>query len=179
MKRRTVIFCLMTGLLLFTACRNTPEAGSEPEAASSEESVEDGDMESLDNTEQTMGSETSVKEKDAMRTIEIIVGDKAFSAVIYDNEAASALTERLPMTLNMSELNNNEKYAYLSGELPTDASRPADIRTGDLMLYGRNCLVLFYESFQTNYSYTSLGHIENPEGLAAALGTGSVYVTFQ
>ena len=57
-----------------------------------------------------------------------------------------------------------------------EAERVSEIHAGDLKLYGSSCLVLFYESFSTSYSYTSLGYVENPEGLAEALGTGSVRV---
>ena len=83
------------------------------------------------------------------------------------------------MTVNMPDLNRNEKYYYLSGSLPTAASNPGTIRTGDLMLYGSNCVVLFYESFSTSYSYTRLGRVNNSSGLASALGSGSVTVTFE
>ena len=37
------------------------------------------------------------------------------------------------------------------------------------MLYGNNCLVLFYKSFSTEYSYTKIGYIENPSNLADAV----------
>ena len=47
------------------------------------------------------------------------------------------------------------------------------------MLYGNNCIVLFYESFSTSYSYTPLGHIDDAEELAATLGRGNVQVAFQ
>lgn len=47
------------------------------------------------------------------------------------------------------------------------------------MLYGSDCLVLFYETFTSGYSYTRLGSVEDPAGLAAALGRGSVSVTFR
>jgi hypothetical protein len=78
----------------------------------------------------------------------------------------------------MNELNGNEKYFNLSGNLPADSRRMGNIRTGDLMLYGSDCLVLFYKSFSSGYSYTPLGSITETTGLAAALGGGSVQVTF-
>ena len=84
----------------------------------------------------------------------------------------------MPMTLNMDEMNGNEKYFFLSDALPTNAGQPGHIAAGDLMLYGDNCLVLFYESFQSAYSYTRLGSITDTAGLADALGSGSVQVTF-
>ncbi|GAA6256332.1 hypothetical protein F070042J6_21840 [Bacteroides sp. f07] len=79
----------------------------------------------------------------------------------------------------MSELNGNEKLFYLQNSLPTASFNPRTIQTGDLMLYSSTCVVLFYESFSTPYTYTRLGGITNPSGLASAVGTGSVNVTFE
>lgn len=125
-------------------------------------------------------TKAAVAEEDKnMLKIEIVVGNKSFSATLYDNAAVKALLEMLPMTLNMSELNGNEKYYYLDNNLPTNSSRPSGIEAGDIMLYGNNCLVLFYESFSTSYSYTPLGRIDNPKGLADALGSGNVQVIFR
>ena len=106
-------------------------------------------------------------------------GGQIFTATLLDNPTTRALLERLPMTVSMSELNGNEKYYNMPESLPTNSERPGNIRAGDLMLYGSDCLVLFYESFSSGYSYTRLGSIDDPSGLAAALGRGSVDVTFQ
>ena len=131
-------------------------------------------------TQPTTQTKPPVVEEDKnMLKIEIVVGNKSFSATLYDNAAAKALLEMLPMTLNMSELNGNEKYYYLDNNLPTNSSRPSGIEAGDIMLYGNNCLVLFYKSFSTSYSYTPLGRIDDPKGLADAVGSGNVQVIFR
>lgn len=123
-------------------------------------------------------TEETQTEEMKMTNLQITVNGSSFTATLYDTAAARALLEKLPMTVTMHELNGNEKYYYMNESLPTSSQRVGQIRTGDLMLYGSDCLVLFYESFQTPYSYTPLGRVENAEGLAAALGTGDVEVTF-
>ena len=112
------------------------------------------------------------------RNITIKVNGTSFAATLEDNEAGRAFAALLPLTLDMSEMNGNEKYHYLDESLPTESHRPGTIQTGDLMLYGSSCVVLFYETFSSDYSYTRLGRIDNPEGLAAAVGGGNVSVTF-
>ena len=109
----------------------------------------------------------------------ITIGSSTFTATLYDNATATAFKGMLPMTVNMSELNGNEKYFDLSVNLPTNASNPRTIQTGDLMIYGQNTLVLFYKSFPTSYSYTRLGRINDTAGLAAALGSGEVTVSYE
>ncbi len=112
----------------------------------------------------------------AAYVLQIQVDDATFSATLLDTPATEALLDLLPLTLNMQELNGNEKYATLPQALPTDAAQPGQIQTGDLMLYGSDCLVLFYEDFPTSYSYTPLGKIDDPQGLAQSLGAGNVEV---
>lgn len=121
----------------------------------------------------------SHKEDAGMPPLQIKVGGQTFTATLEDNPTVRALLERLPMKAGMSELNGNEKYYYMPDSLPTNSQRPGSIRAGDLMLYGSDCLVLFYESFSSGYSYTRLGGVDDPAGLAAALGRGSIDVTFQ
>ncbi|WP_455584202.1 cyclophilin-like fold protein [Bacteroides sp.] len=111
--------------------------------------------------------------------LKISIGSSSFNATLEDNATATAFKALLPMTVSMSDMNGNEKYYYLQGSLPTASSNPGTIRTGDLMLYGSSCVVLFYETFSTSYSYTRLGRVDNPSGLASALGSGNVTVTFE
>ena len=115
----------------------------------------------------------------AQTPINIIIGSNTFTATLADSEAGEAFAALLPLSATMNELNGNEKYHYLSSSLPTAAYQPGTIHAGDLMLYGSNCVVLFYETFNTSYSYTRIGAIDDPSGLAAALGSGNVSVRFE
>ena len=109
-------------------------------------------------------------------TINITVGGKTFRADIDDTETGRAFVARLPLTLDMSELNGNEKYCY-GIALPSADRHFSKIEAGDLMLYSGNCVVLFYGP-AGGYSYTRIGRLHSVDGLAAALGSGSVAVTF-
>jgi hypothetical protein len=106
------------------------------------------------------------------------VGTQRFAVTLEDNPTARAFVQLLPATLDMIELNGNEKHAPLPRSLPTNAVRPGTIRTGDVLLYGNDTLVVFYETFRSNYSYTPIGRIAESGGLARALGPGNQRVTF-
>ncbi|MDO4556359.1 MAG: cyclophilin-like fold protein [Lachnospiraceae bacterium] len=126
----------------------------------------------------TYSCKITVKKKEKTTKIKIRINKKNYSAQIYNTKAGKAFLKMLPLTLTMSELNGNEKYHYMDKNLPENEKSIDKINTGDLMLYGNDCLVLFYKTFSTSYDYTKLGFIENPSGLAAAVGKGSVKITF-
>lgn len=111
--------------------------------------------------------------------MKITIGSQSFTATLFDNPTVAALKAKLPLTLDMSDLNGNEKFFHFSTNLPTDASNPGTIQAGDLMLWNANSLVLFYKTFPTSYSYTKLGRIENPSELSSAVGSGKVKVRFE
>jgi hypothetical protein len=111
--------------------------------------------------------------------LKITIGTNAFTATLYDNATTTAFKTKLPMTINMNELNGNEKYFDLPDHLPANASNPGSIQTGDLMLYGSNTLVLFYKSFSTSYNYSRIARVDNPSGLTTALGSGNFTVKFE
>jgi hypothetical protein len=106
------------------------------------------------------------------------IGERRFAITLTENAAARAFVAQLPLTLDMSELNGNEKHADLPKPLPANASRPGTIRNGDLMLYGTDTLVVFYSTFNSSYSYTRLGRVDDPADLAKALGPRGIRVVF-
>jgi len=106
------------------------------------------------------------------------IGERRLDFTLTDNAAARAFAAQLPLTLDMSELNGNEKHAELPKALPTNARRAGTIRNGDLMLYGSDTLVVFYATFTSSYPYTRLGRVDDPTGLAEALGRRGARVKF-
>jgi hypothetical protein len=106
------------------------------------------------------------------------VAERRFAITLTDNAAARAWAAQLPLRLHMSELNGNEKHASLPKALPANASRPGTIRSGDLMLYGTDTLVVFYATFDSSYSYTRLGSVDDPADLSDVLGRRDVTVVF-
>lgn len=104
---------------------------------------------SIDNEEMTMDK------------VYININNKKLGIDLENNSTTSALIKLLPLEISMSDLNGNEKYAYLNESLPTNTYSPKHIEAGDVMLFGDNCLVIFYESFDTSYSYSKIGHINN------------------
>jgi hypothetical protein len=108
----------------------------------------------------------------------VSIGSAEFSATLADTDTARAFADRLPLTLDMSDVNSNEKAFELAESLPDEPERPGKVSSGDLMLYGPNTIVLFYESFDTTYAYTRIGRLDAPDGVAEALGAGDVTVTF-
>lgn len=110
-----------------------------------------------------------------IQTVKTIINGNEYAINLEDNETAKEFVNMLPLELNMNELNGNEKYIYLDTTLPTNSSNPKRINVGDVMLYGNNCLVIFYKSFDTSYSYTKIGHIDNLPNL----GNDSISVKFE
>ncbi len=112
---------------------------------------------------------------EVIESVEAIINDKEYVINLEDNETVKAFIKLLPKEFNMNELNGNEKYTYLDSSLPVNESNLKKVNAGDVMLYGDNCLVIFYKSFNTSYSYTKIGHIDN----LLDLGNGSITVKIE
>ena len=94
-------------------------------------------------------------------TVKVFIDDKEYKLNLYDNETSSSLVKLFPLEVTMKTLSENEVYVYLDEKFPTNSSNPKTINAGDVMLYGDNCLVIFYKTFNTSYSYTKIGHIDD------------------
>ena len=105
--------------------------------------------------------EESINESDNMESLNITINNESYKLILENNDTSKDLINLLPLDLTMNELNGNEKYVYLDNTLTTNEISPKHISTGDVMLFGDNCLVIFYKSFDTSYSYTKIGHIDN------------------
>ena len=115
---------------------------------------------------------------DNMQNIIITIKNKKYEAILYDNSTTKELIKKFPITITMSDLNGNEKYYNFSKSFSTSSENVASINKGDIMLFGDNCLVIFYKSFSTRYRYTKLGYIKNLEDLENSLGKGDIEITF-
>ena len=199
-KKKIVIICIVIiivviviGLSMFNQNKNLNEINIQnftnsnnkddiiTNESQNSESIEQNNLENpiINNEENLMeGSENMNNQSEDIK-INLIVNDKTFTATLNRNQTVNELISMFPMTLHMSDLHANEKYNYLSSTLTTNSSMPGRIYAGDIKLFGNDCLVVFYDSFSTSYSYTDLGRVDDVEGFVSELGRGDVTITFE
>lgn len=155
-------------MAVFTACGSAGEQSTQSEEQSrSSQPV------------QIRQSAHSRSEPAENKDIKITIGNFSFTAQTADSRAAEEFFDMLPLELDMRDLNGNEKYFYFDHGLTADAIATGSVQAGYIMLYGDSCLVIFYESFSTYYSYTPIAKIENTQDLARAAGGGKVKVIIE
>lgn len=108
--------------------------------------------------------------------IRVIIGEQELTATLEANATSQAFASLLPLRITMKELNGNEKYHYLSDALPASPTEIGTIHAGDVMLYGNDCIVLFYKTFTTSYRYTRIGRLEDTSNLESIVGRGNIAV---
>ena len=137
-----ILIAIIVSVVVTTIMMNNKESDKDPNLSPEAN-------QSIDNEEMTMGK------------VYININNKKLEIDLENNSTTSALIKLLPLELSMDDLNGNEKYVYLNESLPTNTYSPKHIEAGDVMLFGDNCLVIFYKSFDTSYSYSKIGHINN------------------
>ncbi len=114
-------------------------------------------------------------QNEVTNSVRVSIDGKDYTINLENNETTKSFVNMLPLELTMNELNGNEKYVYIDTILPVKEYNPKIINAGDVMLYGNNCLVIFYKTFETSYSYTKIGHIDNLDNL----GNGNINIKFE
>ena len=113
------------------------------------------------------------------KSAKLLIDNTEYIITLEDNETVDVLVNNMPLDLSMSNLNGNEFYSYLDFTLPTNSYNPGKINKGDIYLYGNNCLVIFYESFNTSYSYTKIGKLDNIEVLDNIKDKNNIIVSLE
>lgn len=156
-----------------------------PESAPQETGGEEGDgeapfEESGDSSApmEQPGPESTNKEADTEMKLKLQIGESTFQATLENNAAVDAFVEMMqkePVVIRMRDYSGFEKVGSLGAALPA-----GDYQTttgpGDIVLYNRDQIVIFYGS--NSWSYTRLGRVDDLTGWADALGSGDVTVTF-
>lgn len=137
-----ILIAIIVSVVATTIIMNNKESDKDPNLSTETN-------QSIDNEEMTMDK------------VYININGQKLEVDLENNSTVSAFTKMLPLELSMNDLNGNEKYVYLNESLPTNTYSPKHIEAGDVMLFGDNCLVIFYESFDTSYSYSKIGHIDS------------------
>ena len=131
--------------------------------------------EEADESNQTLNSNAENEEAETMR---MRIGETDVEVVWEDNETVSALKElaRDGLRVQMSMYGGFEQVGSLETSLPRSDVQTTT-KTGDIVLYSGNQIVVFYGS--NSWAYTWLGRIINmsAEDLTKLLAYGNVVIT--
>ena len=152
-----LVLCIVLSVVIYFAVKNNNN-----EENNVEEDIDDDVVES------------SIKPFDSAKYMKVTIGDTEYELVLENNLSAMDLLSISPLEIDMEDLNNNEKYYYLSYSLSDSDGYNGEIKKGDVLLYQSNCIVIFYEDFDTDNNYIKLGHINGLESLS----DGTVKVIF-
>ena len=190
MKEKMILiaFC-MTIMFSMSACSgNTINSGDNQNAGTEISTSENNETES---SEENVMSEGTAKyqlaEKDESAEDEAI-GDSSMTMMIdgtkvnvewEDNQAVERLRDMAEdgdITIQMSMYGGFEQVGSIGQSLPQD-DKQTTTRSGDIVLYSGNQMVVFYGS--NSWSYTRLGHIsdKNEAEMADLLSQGDVKIT--
>jgi len=190
MKEKMILiaFC-MTIMFSMSACSgNTINSGDNQNAGTEISTSENVETES---SEENVMSEGSAKyqlaEKDESADDEAIgdssmtmkIGDTKVNVDWEDNQAVKRLRDMAKdgdITIQMSMYGGFEQVGSIGQSLPRD-DKQTTTRSGDIVLYSGNQMVVFYGS--NSWSYTRLGHIsdKNEAEMADLLSQRDVKIT--
>ena len=105
---------------------------------------------------------TNANTKEEENVMKININSEKYVINVENEALMEEIYNALPETFTMNELNGNEKYYYLNSTMKNANSEAVgQVQRGDVMLFESDCLVIFYDSFETEFRYTKIGHIDN------------------
>ena len=118
-----------------------------------------GDPSKIPTITNTNANTNTKKEENVMK---ININSEKYVINVENEALMEEIYNALPEIFTMNELNGNEKYYYLNSTMKNANSEAVgQVQKGDVMLFGSDCLVIFYDSFETEFRYTKIGHIDN------------------
>ena len=190
MKEKMILiaFC-MTIMFSMSACSgNAKNSGDNQKAGTEISTSENAETESSGENVMSEGTaKYQLTEKDESAEDEAI-GDSSMTMMIdgtkvnvewEDNQAVERLRDMAEdgdITIQMSMYGGFEQVGSIGQSLPRD-DKQTTTRSGDIVLYSGNQMVVFYGS--NSWSYTRLGHIsdKNEAEMADLLSQGDVKIT--
>lgn len=110
-------------------------------------------------TEEKRNQET--QEVGKLADIKINVAGTIYTAVSESTKAAENFLTQLPLDIEMTDLNENEKRGYTYFKMATEARKLGKIEIGDILISGDSYIIIATKTFKSNQKYTKLGHIQN------------------
>ena len=106
--------------------------------------------------------------------IKVSIKGNTYDAKLESNNTAKDFLGMLPLTLDMTEKNGNEKYCYVYSGFSSNGIKTRDVSAGDIVLSGSSTIKIFYKDAKSSDKVIKLGHIDNlPD-----IGSGNVSVSF-
>lgn len=130
----------------------------------------------VDTKKKTTKSQTA-KENTVSHQMKIEIGKYTFTATLEDNVATKelvAMMKEKPIVLKLEDYSGFEKVGPLGKSLKR-SDKQTTTKSGDIVLYNGNNIVMFYGS--NSWSYTRLAKVNDLSDWKKALGSGDVTVT--
>lgn len=124
-------------------------------------------------------SETSTDDSAQEERLQMTIGETPVEVDWEKNSAVETLKDLCredPLQIKMSMYGGFEQVGPIGQSLPTD-DQQTTTRSGDIVLYSSNQIVVFYGS--NSWAYTRLGHISDKtdKEMKELLGNGDVTIT--